>query len=55
MIKVHCDFCGQIIDTKKRYFELDPKGPDGVFGSSLDVCPDCFDFLKNNKEYKDAN
>lgn len=57
MIKVHCDFCGQIIDTKQRYYGIESKGPaiNCVFEPTFDVCPDCFNTFKNLKEKKDAN
>lgn len=55
MIELHCDICGQIIDTKQRYYCLDAKGPNGVFEPSLDVCSNCIIVLKNLKERDDAN
>lgn len=55
MIEIHCDICGQIINTQQRYYCLEPKGALSVFDPKFDVCPDCFNSLKNIKEKKDEN
>lgn len=54
-VNCHCDFCGQIIDRKQRYFELDSKGPNSFYELPMDVCLDCFKVLKSLKEKKNAN
>lgn len=55
MIEIHCDFCGQIINSQQRYYGLETKGPLSVFEPKFDVCPDCFNALKNFKENKNSN
>lgn len=53
MFEIHCDFCGQIINTQQCYYSLETKGPLSAFEPKLDVCPECFNVLKNLKKKED--